>query len=151
MNMPMQPMTGTAGMMGTPGMMGAQGMGMGMGMTPGTMGVAPGMYAPAFPQAGYVNLDPDYAPGAVTLDVGNPCCYPYHEMGMEMHHQMHHCKPQPQPLPTPTPEVYVVQKGDSVYKIAKRYGTTMNAIILANNLSNPDLIYPGQLLYIPGV
>ncbi|AHF06864.1 LysM peptidoglycan-binding domain-containing protein [Desulfitobacterium metallireducens] len=137
MNMPMQPMTGTAGMMGTPG----------MGMTPGTMGAAPGMYAPAFPQAGYVNLDPDYAPGAVTLDVGNPCCYPYH--GMEMHHEMHHCTPEQ--LPTPTPEVYVVKKGDSVYKIAKRYGTTMRAIILANNLSNPDLIYPGQVLYIPGV
>lgn len=135
MNMPMQTMSGPAGMMGTPG----------MGMAPGAMGAAPGMYAPAFPQAGFVNLDPDCAPGAVTLDVGNPYCYPHQGMGMEMYHRA------PEPLPTPVPEVYVVQKGDSVYKIAKRYGTTMRAIILANNLRNPELIYPGQLLSIPGI
>lgn len=141
MNYPMQPMTGTPGMMGTQG----------MGMNPAVMGAAPGMYSPSFLHGGYggglVNLDPDCAPGAVTLDVGNPCCYPPHGMGMgmEMHHRV------PEPLPTPAPEVYVVKKGDSVYKIAKRFGTTMRAIILANNLRNPDLIYPGQLLYIPGV
>ncbi|MDP4127962.1 MAG: LysM peptidoglycan-binding domain-containing protein, partial [Bacillota bacterium] len=40
---------------------------------------------------------------------------------------------------------------DSVYKIAKRFGTTMRAIILGNNLRNPNLIYPGQRLIIPGV
>lgn len=136
MNIPMQQMTGAQGMMGTPG----------MGMAPGSMGTAPGMYATAYPQAGFVNLDPDCAPGMVTLDVGNPCCPPPPcGIGMEMHHRM------PEPLPTPAPEVYVVQKGDSVYKIAKRYGTTMRSIILANNLRNPDLIYPGQILYIPGV
>lgn len=135
MNYPMQPMAGPTGMMGAPG----------MGMQPGAMGATPGMYAPAFPHAGLVNLDPDCAPGAVTLDVGNPCCFPPHGLGMEMYHRT------PEPLPTPAPEVYVVQKGDSVYKIAKRFGTTMRAIILANNLRNPNLIYPGQLLYIPGV
>lgn len=145
MNYPMQPMAGGAGMMGTPGMAMAPGMpGPGMMGTPG-MSMAPGMCGPAIPPSGFVNLDPDFAPGAVTLDLGNPCCYPPHGMGMEMHHRM------PEPLPTPSPEVYVVKKGDSVYKIAKRYGTTMRAIILANNLRNPDLIYPGQLLYIPGV
>lgn len=140
MNMPMQPMTGTAGMMGTPGM--APGT---MGMVPGPMGATPGVCPPVYPQGGYATLDPDAYPGAVTLDVGNPYCYPPQGMGLEMHH----CRPEPHP--TPTPEVYVVQKGDSVYKIAKRYGTTMRAIILANNLTNPDLIYPGQVLYIPGV
>lgn len=46
---------------------------------------------------------------------------------------------------------YVVKSGDTIYKIAKNYGTTMQAIILANNLSNPNLIYPGQTLIIPGV
>ena len=58
--------------------------------------------------------------------------------------------PMPTPTPTPAHEVYVVKKGDSIYKIAKRYGTTMQAIILGNNLRNPDLIYPGQVLFIPG-
>lgn len=135
MNYPMQPMAAPSGMMGTPGMAAA----------PGMMGAAPGLYAPAFPPGGLVSLDPECAPGAVTLDVGNPYCCPPVGVGVEMHHRM------PEPLPTPTPEVYVVKKGDSVYKIAQRYGTTMRSIILANNLRNPDLIYPGQVLYIPGV
>jgi len=55
------------------------------------------------------------------------------------------------PAPAPAHQVYVVKKGDSVYKIAKRFGTTMQAIILANNLRNPNLIYPGQILLIPTV
>ena len=55
----------------------------------------------------------------------------------------------PVPTPSPEPVVYVVKKGDTVYKIAKRFGTTMQAIILANNLRNPNLIYPGQVLLIP--
>lgn len=46
---------------------------------------------------------------------------------------------------------YIVKQGDTVYHIAIRYGTTMQAIILANNLHNPDLIYPGQSFIIPGV
>ncbi|HBW34457.1 MAG TPA: hypothetical protein DEF89_03475 [Desulfosporosinus sp.] len=46
---------------------------------------------------------------------------------------------------------YIVKQGDTVYHIAIRYGTTMQAIILANNLHNPDLIYPGQSFIIPGL
>ncbi|HHY27568.1 MAG TPA: LysM peptidoglycan-binding domain-containing protein, partial [Desulfitobacterium dehalogenans] len=49
------------------------------------------------------------------------------------------------------PVTYVVRRGDSVYKIAQKFGTTMQAIILANNLCNPDLIFPGQVLIIPCV
>lgn len=143
MNYPMQPMAAPSGMMGTSGMAAAPGMmgTPGMAQAPGMMGATPGMFAPAFPHGGLVTLDPECAPGMVTLDVGNPCCPP---VGVEMHRM-------PEPLPTPAPEVYVVKKGDSVYKIAQRYGTTMRSIILANNLRNPDLIFPGQVLYIPGV
>lgn len=149
MNYPMNPMGGTPGMMDQQmGMMGQQGMGM-----MGQQGMAPGMFGPQLPPSGLVNLDPDFAPGAVTLDLGYPGypgypCHPHQAMG-EMHHH-HHCT-KPAPLPSPEPTTYVVKKGDSVYKIAQRFGTTMQAIILGNNLRNPDLIYPGQVLYIPGV
>ncbi|AGA69393.1 LysM domain-containing protein [Desulfitobacterium dichloroeliminans LMG P-21439] len=108
-----------------------------------------------FPQGGFVTLDPTYYPGQVTLDPGNPY-HSYH--GMDNMHSMHHqnpcCpRPCPPPCPPPAPEpiTYVVRQGDSVYLIAQRFGTTMQAIILANNLSNPDLIFPGQVLYIPVV
>ncbi|MCF6096205.1 DUF3794 domain-containing protein [Thermovorax subterraneus] len=45
--------------------------------------------------------------------------------------------------------IYIVQKGDTLWKIAKRYNVTLDAIIKANNIANPDLIYPGQRLIIP--
>jgi len=46
--------------------------------------------------------------------------------------------------------VYVVQPGDTMYSIAARYGTTVWAITQANNLSDPNWIYAGQRLVIPG-
>lgn len=44
--------------------------------------------------------------------------------------------------------VYVVKKGDSLYKIAKEYDTTTNELIKLNNLSNTNLSI-GQILKIP--
>ena len=138
----MQGMQGMPGMQGMGGMQGMQGMQEMQGM-PGAMAGGAGMC----PQGGFVNLDVDMDPGFVSIDVDNPmACAP---CGPHMMHHQHHC-PMPTPVPTPEPEVYVVKKGDTIYKIAKRYGTTMQAIILANNLRNPDLIYPGQILLIPG-
>lgn len=43
---------------------------------------------------------------------------------------------------------YIVQKGDTLWKIANRYGTTVQEIVNINNIENPDLIYPGQELRI---
>lgn len=53
---------------------------------------------------------------------------------------------------TTTPDTqttYVVQKGDTLYSIALKYGTTPNAIIRKNNLKN-NTITVGQVLIIPG-
>ena len=47
-------------------------------------------------------------------------------------------------------ETYVVKRGDTLFAIALRYGTTVAAIVEANNLSNPDRLAPGQELIIPG-
>lgn len=43
-----------------------------------------------------------------------------------------------------------VERGDSVYVIARRHGTTMRAIIDANRLTPPYVLQPGQRLLIPG-
>lgn len=43
---------------------------------------------------------------------------------------------------------YVVQKGDSLWRVAKRFGTTTNAIQGANQLSNTRLSI-GQILLVP--
>ena len=45
--------------------------------------------------------------------------------------------------------IYVVRRGDTLYGIGLRYGTTHTAIARANGISNPRLIYPGQQLCIP--
>lgn len=44
--------------------------------------------------------------------------------------------------------VYVVQKGDSLWTIAKKYNTTVDDILLVNEIENPDSIYPGQKILI---
>jgi hypothetical protein len=54
------------------------------------------------------------------------------------------------PKPQPIGRVYIVRSGDSIWKIARMFGVTMESIIAANNLQNPNLIFPGQNLIIPG-
>jgi lipid-binding SYLF domain-containing protein len=45
---------------------------------------------------------------------------------------------------------YVVQSGDSLSKIAKRHGTTVDELIKLNDIKDAKLIYPGQKLLLPG-
>ena len=45
---------------------------------------------------------------------------------------------------------YTVKSGDNLTKIAKMYGTTVSAIVNLNGIANPNLIYSGQVLKIPG-
>jgi uncharacterized YkwD family protein/spore coat assembly protein SafA len=47
---------------------------------------------------------------------------------------------------------YQVKKGDTLWKISKKFRTGLSEIIDANpQLSDPDLIYPGQQIRIPRV
>jgi LysM repeat protein len=46
--------------------------------------------------------------------------------------------------------IHVVRPGDNLTRIAARYGTTAQAIVRANGLRNPNLIWVGQRLVIPG-
>ena len=57
--------------------------------------------------------------------------------------------PKPTPRPTPKPRVYVVKSGDTLFAIAERFGVTVNAIIEANDIADPNAIYTGQRLTIP--
>ena len=46
-------------------------------------------------------------------------------------------------------QVHVVQRGETMWSIATRYGTTVQAIAQANGLANPRYVYVGQRLAIP--
>ncbi|PJI09121.1 MULTISPECIES: DUF3794 and LysM peptidoglycan-binding domain-containing protein [Clostridium] len=46
--------------------------------------------------------------------------------------------------------IYCVQTGDSLWKIAKQYATTVENIVKANNVEDEKAIMPGQKLIIPG-
>lgn len=46
--------------------------------------------------------------------------------------------------------VHVVSWGDTLASIARRYGVSTESIILANEVAEPDHIYAGQRLVIPG-
>ena len=43
---------------------------------------------------------------------------------------------------------YVVQSGDTLWDLAKKFNTTVDDIVELNDIENPDLIYPGQKLLI---
>lgn len=45
--------------------------------------------------------------------------------------------------------IYTIQPGDTLSSIARMYGSTVQAIVNENNISNPDLIYPGSVILIP--
>ena len=45
---------------------------------------------------------------------------------------------------------YTVERGDTLSEIAARSGTSVSALAKANDLTNPNLIYVGQRLTIPG-
>jgi LysM repeat protein len=66
----------------------------------------------------------------------------------------------PQDAPPPTPEAppptpavatveYTVRPGESLSDVAAFFGTTVEAIVALNGLTNPDLVAPGQRLLVP--
>jgi LysM repeat protein len=51
--------------------------------------------------------------------------------------------------PTPASRVYTVVRGDNLYTIAQRFGTTVEAIVAANDVPNMSRILVGMTLVIP--
>jgi len=66
------------------------------------------------------------------------------------------------PIPTPAPttetvvapaggeRTHVVQPGEWLLQIARQYGVDWRELAAYNNIVNPNRIYPGQVLRIPG-
>jgi LysM repeat protein len=59
----------------------------------------------------------------------------------------------PTPVPGPTLQVYVVESGDTMSRIAARFGVPLTLLVEANaeNIPNPDLLKPGDQVFIPNV
>lgn len=55
-----------------------------------------------------------------------------------------------EPEPSGDTVYYTVRYGDTLSEIASKYGTTYQQLAQINNISNPNLIFPGQVLVIYG-
>ena len=49
----------------------------------------------------------------------------------------------------PSTSAYIVKQGDTLSAIARKYNTTYQVLAEYNSISNPNLIYPGQVIKIP--
>lgn len=58
--------------------------------------------------------------------------------------------PSATPEPSPTPRLYRIKNGDTLGRIAQRFGVTVGDILAANpQITDPDQIIPGQVITIP--
>ena len=56
----------------------------------------------------------------------------------------------PAPPSCPGGQLYTVMAGDSLFLIAQRFGICLQRLIDANpQITNPDLIFPGQIICVP--
>lgn len=53
------------------------------------------------------------------------------------------------PLTAAADTIYIVQPGDTLMAISRQFGISMQAIVQANNIINPNFIYVNQRLVIP--
>ena len=61
-------------------------------------------------------------------------------------------KPTPAPAPAPAPvaKTHTVKSGETLSGIAAKYGTTYQSLAAINGISNPNLIYAGQVRKLSG-
>lgn len=59
--------------------------------------------------------------------------------------------PKPTPQPAPTPQVYVIKEGDTLSKVARSFGLTLDQLLAANKetIKDPDRIVVGDEIVIP--
>lgn len=86
---------------------------------------------------GYLDLDVFY---------GDPGDWDRYARGAE---ESEKPTPPPDPPPSQTTISYRIRPGDTLSKIADRYGTTAEALAQLNGIANPNRIYAGQVIRIP--
>lgn len=101
-----------------------------------------------------VAANPDLLGGssATPLQIGWELRIPGCEMATEIPPESTTAPETGTPGPTAVPGTtitHVVQPGEYLYAIARQYGVDPQAIIAANNLTNPDRLSPGDVLIIP--
>ena len=47
--------------------------------------------------------------------------------------------------------IYTIKYGDTLSALAKKYNTTVDALARTNNIKDPDKIYAGKTLIVPGI
>lgn len=52
-------------------------------------------------------------------------------------------------IPSPGRKLYVIKKGDTLWSIANQHQTTLDTLISLNPQLDPNLIYPGHIVYLP--
>jgi hypothetical protein len=57
--------------------------------------------------------------------------------------------PLPTERPSPTPRTYIVQSGDTLGKIAEKFGVSVDDLAAINDIQDPDVLAPGTPLIIP--
>ena len=59
--------------------------------------------------------------------------------------------PEPTPEPAPTAQVYLIKEGDTLSRVAKKFGLTLDQLLEANSetIKNPDRISVGDEVIIP--
>jgi LysM repeat protein len=59
--------------------------------------------------------------------------------------------PSPTPVPAPTPQIYIIKSGDTLSKVAKKFGITLDALLAANKdtIKDPDKVSIGDPVTIP--
>ncbi len=99
------------------------------------IGLRYGTTAEVIMAANGLNSDLVYAGQVLTIPGGDGAAYPAPPAGS---------------APLANPGSHVVAPGDTLFGIAMRYGTTVEAIAGANGIPYPFVIYDGQTLTVPG-
>lgn len=59
------------------------------------------------------------------------------------------CVPAPRPIPCPSGQIYTIVAGDTLFSLAQRFNTTVDALIAANPGIDPNSLQVARMICIP--